>query len=96
MDQRTRAAQLPVDTLSTRALSLCRLPFFCGSYLTSRSKSNLHFDGLALLAWLCPFRQERAAERLGVWTYPGVYLVFLSSCFLIGFRCEYPIEALNK
>lgn len=28
MDRRTRAAHLPVDTLSTRALSLCRLPFF--------------------------------------------------------------------
>lgn len=28
MDLRTRAAQPLVDTLSTRALSLCRLPFF--------------------------------------------------------------------
>lgn len=31
-----------------------------------------------------------------VWTSPGVYLVFPISWFLIGFRCEYPIEALNK
>lgn len=42
MARRTRAAHLPVDTLSTRALSLCRLPFFflCGDYLTSRCKEQ--------------------------------------------------------
>lgn len=96
VDQKTKATQLLVDTLSTRALSLCRLPFLwqLPDLLVQRAISTSL--GLGLLALALPIPPRTGSERFGVWTSPGVYLVFLSSCFLIGFRCEYPIEALNK
>lgn len=44
MDQRTRAAQPLIDTLSMRVLSLCRLPLFVAIAGSIGMKGNLHFQ----------------------------------------------------
>lgn len=65
-----------VDALPTRVLSLCMLPLSVAIAGPTGMKGNPHFNGPGLLAWSCPLHQEQAAERLWVWTSPGVYLFF--------------------
>lgn len=100
MGQRTRAAQPLVDTLSVRVLSLCRLPLFVAIAGFIGMKGKLHFQwprAVGMIPSIAPRAGCRKTLGLDISRCLLVFFFFfLSSCFLIGFRCEYPIEALNK
>lgn len=98
VDQRTRAAQPLVDSLSKRVLSPCRLPPFVAIAESPGMKGNFHFQWPRTVV-MAPSIAPRAGCRktLGLDISRCLLGFFpLSSCFLIGFRCECPIEAPNK
>lgn len=80
--------------LSTRGLLIDKLSS-CVALSPGVQERALHFLWPTLLAMPCQCPSRRL-QKDWVWASPGVYLVFPIAWFLIGFRCEYPIEALNK